>query len=128
MVLLMLTRPTLAEPVPTIPAKTFRSNNVCLFGITTNMIASASKANNGTIISTRLFCTASPAMCLTTFFRLEKVGKATEAKALKLEANMRSFIELDEVMLSTTFSGFYKEDKLVYKAFLASSQTSRLHH
>lgn len=55
----MLTRPVLALPAPTIPAK---------IGITTNMIARAKRANNGTIMRTRLFCTASPAIRLTTFY------------------------------------------------------------
>jgi hypothetical protein len=43
---LMLTRPELADPDPTIPAK---------MGITTNMIARARSAKSGTIMSTRLF-------------------------------------------------------------------------
>jgi len=62
-VLDMLTSPVEADPDPTFGSGIeIIPNMPAKIGTTTNIMARASRANNGTMISTRLFCTAAPAM------------------------------------------------------------------
>lgn len=81
MVLLMETRPLEALPEPTMVAN---------IGMTTNIIASASRANRGTIIRTRFSLTACPAIQITLLFGCKEAEGEIQRMAYRCKAEESS--------------------------------------